>query len=912
MLKEANQELTLNQIEAAQAGPSGLQSTGRGTGRQNNRVGRAKSERGFQSKRAERGSKYVSNSLLLNFSLLDSPQPIGVSEGAWLDLESTPCQMACPTEVAMALINAVGVRDQYMIVMVCPVWPSKPWYPLVLELVCDTPRILRNGCKLPTSPSGGFTSARGGQPNVSSLETIRIALRNQEFSSKTIEDLTAILGFLTALYTEDHRRLDRFLTPELLNIGPSGRSETESSMIKDIGTSCLVPRTCKVIRSQITRTSRKITNIIQAEGSRGAIQGLVNHTKSLLDTACKLQQQFIDVVDDATVAKQYDIHLNYVQQVGLVVSSSSTFTPNPYQQESISSYVADAAREELQQLELAIRNNTTPDNERGESRVRRWVEGQQLRRQEDSAPDAWIDLYRDGRLHTNRREFSGTSSSIRAELGDFNGKALEWFSWIDLFRALVHDTPKSPAEKLAILQRHLRGDVLDVLPFADRLAWNTDRGDDLERRSLNEFGNLLFQRAMAYQNAYTIAAEQSRDRRRATPYFCFKCEGRHPMETCAQFKELASKDRLLFCMRHKLCFNCFGTHHTSRECKIKKHCNVTGCKHWHHVLLHDVSVKPENCSATARCNTTQIKTVWEMVQAQVYDVDGNIALANVFLGGGSSSTLFREGFIRKLRLDWTPHTLSVDGAGGVRSKYASRRVQVRLRLFDGEEVTLKGSTLPTVASPAPVLEWSALKQRWKHLQDLPLQPSGGRFEPTAILTRLGWIVRRVFVCGLLEAVVRSHAILAAGKDVDVLVQQMKQFCDSEEFGIKHQIPCMSESVKQAVQILEAVTRRLEVGYEVPITWKTREPNLSNNRSLAEKRRKSLLRRFYEEPIFKGDYRQAMEKNPEYYLVHHGVKNGNKWRVVFDAAAKFNGRCLNDSIHSGPALQNSLTSVIIKF
>lgn len=82
-------------------------------------------------------------------------------------------------------------RDQYMIVMVCPVWPSKPWYPLVLELVCDTPRILRNGCKLPTSPSGGFTSARGGQPNVSSLETIRIALRSQEFSSKTIEVLLA-------------------------------------------------------------------------------------------------------------------------------------------------------------------------------------------------------------------------------------------------------------------------------------------------------------------------------------------------------------------------------------------------------------------------------------------------------------------------------------------------------------------------------------------------------------------------------------------------------------------------------------------------------------------------------------------------------------------------------------------------
>ncbi|KZS06598.1 Uncharacterized protein APZ42_029932 [Daphnia magna] len=442
-------------------------------------------------------------------------------------------------------------------------------------------------------------------------------------------------------------------------------------------------RTCKAIRSQITRTCRKITNIIQAEGSRGAIQGLVNHAKSLLDTACKLQQQLIDVVYDATVDKQHDIHLNYVQQVGLVESDFKEYLERrkadsateassfhgfsaahaqlqhvhvltPPQQEGSSSDEADAAREALQQLEMARRNTTTPDNEGGESRVRRWVEGHQLCRQEDSAPDAWIDLYRDGRLHTTRREFSGASSSIRAELGEFNGKALEWF------------------KKLAILQRHLRGDVLDMvyglggsqsvyaealgrlkenygkrdvmraalmqaleklsiykqdpssfrrfaekthtflydlfrigesttadvierlclrLPFADRLAWNTDRGGDLERRSLNEFGNWLCQRAMAYQNAYTIAAEQSQESqprpkerfstrshaanadsnrnlsggKAATPFYCFKCEGRHPIETCAQFKELTSKDRLLFCMRHKLCFNCFGTNHTSRE-----------------------------------------------------------------------------------------------------------------------------------------------------------------------------------------------------------------------------------------------------------------------------------------------------------------------------------------------------------
>ncbi|KAK4028219.1 hypothetical protein OUZ56_017531 [Daphnia magna] len=54
---------------------------------------------------------------------------------------------------------------------------------------------------------------------------------------------------------------------------------------------------------------------------------------------------------------------------------------SPFQQESSFSGEADADKEALQQLELARRNNTTPD--KGRVRVRRWVEGQQLCRQED-------------------------------------------------------------------------------------------------------------------------------------------------------------------------------------------------------------------------------------------------------------------------------------------------------------------------------------------------------------------------------------------------------------------------------------------------------------------------------------------------------------------------------------------------
>lgn len=50
----------------------------------------------------------------------------------------------------------------------------------------------------------------------------------------------------------------------------------------------------------------------------------------------------------------------------------------------------------------------------------------------------------------------------------------------------------------------------------------------------------------------------------------------------------------------------------------------------------------------------------------------------------------------------------------------------------------------------------------------------------------------------------------------------------------------------------------------------------------------------------------------YFLAHHGVYKGPKLRVVFDAAAPFKGKCLNDAIISGPALQPSLVNIILRF
>ena len=78
------------------------------------------------------------------------------------------------------------------------------------------------------------------------------------------------------------------------------------------------------------------------------------------------------------------------------------------------------------------------------------------------APDDWIDLYSGWLLLSVHKKFS-FRSTVSPRLDVFHGKALEWFDWIYLFRALVHNTPKSTGEKLLLLKRHLKGECLDIV-----------------------------------------------------------------------------------------------------------------------------------------------------------------------------------------------------------------------------------------------------------------------------------------------------------------------------------------------------------------------------------------------------------------------------------------------------------------
>ncbi len=79
-------------------------------------------------------------------------------------------------------------------------------------------------------------------------------------------------------------------------------------------------------------------------------------------------------------------------------------------------------------------------------------------------PDEWLGDFINGfEVEEQPASEQYRGGAVRVELATFDGSPLEWFSWIGIFKALVHDARRSPDEKLAILRCHLKGECFDVV-----------------------------------------------------------------------------------------------------------------------------------------------------------------------------------------------------------------------------------------------------------------------------------------------------------------------------------------------------------------------------------------------------------------------------------------------------------------
>jgi len=122
-----------------------------------------------------------------------------------------------------------------------------------------------------------------------------------------------------------------------------------------------------------------------------------------------------------------------------------------------------------------------------------------------------------------------------------------------------------------------------------------------------------------------------------------------------------------------------------------------------------------------------------------------------------------------------------------------------------------------------------------------------------------------------------------------------------------------------------------------IPWNTPEgqPHLRSNRDQAQRRLHSLEKSLSQKPAVSEEYHRVMAAHEEkgyirpvtesqvqedgenqWYLPHFPVikadRTTTKVRVVYDAAAEWDGTSINQQMYSGPALQNNIVDVLLRF
>ena len=363
-------------------------------------------------------------------------------------------------------------------------------------------------------------------------------------------------------------------------------------------------------------------------------------------------------------------------------------------------------------------------------------------------------------------------------------------------------------------------------------------------------------------------------------------------------------------------------------------------------------------------NTSHVEHVSLMILPALISNGNKELRVNVMLDPCSTSSYISEEATEELELHGQELNLTIAGTGGAEVKTRSRRVELTVRNLDGTfSSSLQAHVLENIAGDTPAIRWSELRDKWPHLRQVPFENVSRRRQidimigsnhpvfhhvlkeacgdqpndPIVRLTNLGWVC---FGPTLVEEfrrnthshftrTYRSSQVSKPPPPDDIL----RAFWELESLGIvdKPEQRMTAEERAAVAQVSETLEVR-NGRYRIGIPWKEGEPKFTNNYDVAlvrlKSQEKSLKRKGPEvmeayNKIFqdyeKNDYIRQVPKSEvekQWFLPHFPVVKEDrvttKVRVVFDAAAKHDGKSLNDAIWPGPKLQRDLIDVLTRF
>lgn len=443
---------------------------------------------------------------------------------------------------------------------------------------------------------------------------------------------------------------------------------------------------------------------------------------------------------------------------------------------------------------------------------------------------------------------------------------------------------------------------------------------------------------------------------------CPHCQEDHHLFGCRKFQQASKKDRWEIVIKSKVCFKCLQGRHRKERCR-KPPCKF--CGRWHHQLLHDdrpaeqtAEDKKEvanNVRPTVNATKTS-RAYLKMVPVELYGPKGT-ARVLALLDEGSTVTLLDSSVVDQIGARGPREALSLETVGGkIITNKDSMKINMKIRgIHQSAKRNIIGArTIDNLRLTPQKMEKKRIEecahlfkladQLW-HEEEPPKlligqdnwelivsrsTRKGKTNDPVASFTHLGWVLHGCDggASRPVNFVTCAHTSMTTREED--MEQLIKDHFAIESLGVQPRRPS-TDAEGKALQILQKTTRRLEDGrFETGLLWKDEQENMPDNYESAKNRLRGIEKKLDKDGELKQEYQKQiqnlldngyaeeapLEPTPgrTWYLPHFAVTHPTKRkkRLVFDAAAKFAGKSLNDRLLPGPDLLQSLFGVLLRF
>ncbi|XP_062713237.1 uncharacterized protein LOC134290188 [Aedes albopictus] len=530
-------------------------------------------------------------------------------------------------------------------------------------------------------------------------------------------------------------------------------------------------------------------------------------------------------------------------------------------------------------------------------------------------------------------------------------------------------------------------ELVDSLPSALKMKWAFYR-KEIGAATLLEFNNWLgdmveafsqvvrpaagtkmqkpeirVRKEEVYVHAHSLSSPEQLDYK-TCPACSNECSS---LEQCSGFLEMLPKARWALVNEKKICRKCLTKHFNTCERKVP--CNQDGCSFLHHWLLHDdskhkkplASAQVQNASVNAHHRSLP-NVLLKYIRVTLHG-KGRSITTYAFFDSGSTSTLMEHSLWKELNLNGEKSPLCISWTGG-QGRYEQDSVvfsaDIASAANPGQRFRLpEVHTVRSLDLPEQSMSVTELAKHFQHLSDLPIDSysavkprillgvdssrleypfdsrEGSENQPTAVLTRLGWVVYGP--CSLSGQTVAINDVSYSYHicQCEGLHLAVKNYFSLDSLGVQLDgKPLMSRDDERAMKLLQENTVLQNKRYETGLLWRYEDVRLPSSKSMALKRHDCLNKRMARDPVLakclqekildyqaKGYIRKlsAQEENTysgrSWYLPIFPVVNPNKpgkLRIVWDAAAKVGNFSLNSFLLKGPDQVTPLQHVLQRF